>query len=144
MNMKQEKGIEIIKDVVKAIFWGKVDRANAPYFLHIYRVADAVKTYDQKIVALLHDLIEDTDWQLDQLPDLGCTPTQIQAIDAITRRDCEPYEAFIQRVKANKIATKVKIADLLDNMNLERLPEITEADCKRNQKYLQALKELLN
>lgn len=123
---------------------GAIDKAGMPYAGHIMRVMQAGKTYDEKIVGVLHDLVEDTDWTFDQLLEEGFPQHIVDALRCVTKiSDDEPYEEFIQRVKSNPLAVAVKINDLTDNMDIRRLTTITEADVQRLRKYLKAYRELV-
>ena len=84
------------------------------------RVRLAVDTLDERIAAALHDVVEDSPWTLDQLRDVGFSPQVVAAVDALTRRDDEDYDAFIARAKRDPIARRVKCADLLDNRTTNR------------------------
>jgi (p)ppGpp synthase/HD superfamily hydrolase len=123
---------------------GQRDKAGAPYILHPLRVMLKMTTDQARIVAVLHDLIEDTDWTIERLVREGFHGEILAALDCLTRREGEGYEAFIQRVRLNPLAVTVKIADLEDNMDGSRLKEVTEADEKRISKYKNALQELTN
>ena len=120
------------------------DKAGMPYAGHIMRVMQAGRTYDEKIVGVLHDLVEDTDWTFDKLLEEGFPPHIVDAMRCVTKiSDDEPYEQFIERVKTNPLAVAVKINDLTDNMDIRRLVTITEADVQRLRKYLKAYQELI-
>ena len=138
MNSLRKKA-EIIARKAHA---GQVDKAGEEYFNHPKRVADNFYEDDKVIVALLHDVIEDTDITLDYLKKEGFSDAVLAALDAITKREGESYDQFIQRVKDNPIALKVKMADLRDNMNTLRLPVLTEKDLQRIAKYHKAYKYL--
>ena len=118
------------------------DKAGMPYFGHIARVSNACKTGPAKVVALLHDIIEDTDVTSEQLEEAGMSEFVIKAVLCLTRKNGEPYEDFIRRAAKNPIAREVKIADLEDNMDVRRLENVTEDDFKRMDKYLNAWKYL--
>lgn len=119
------------------------DKAGMPYAGHVMRVMQAGRTHDEKIVGVLHDLVEDTDWTFDMLLDEGFPPHIVDALRCVTKiSDDEPYEEFIKRVKTNPLAVAVKINDLTDNMDIRRLPDLTDKDAKRLRKYLKAYKEL--
>lgn len=121
---------------------GQVDKAGKPYIEHPLRVMDAVEGETEKIVAVLHDTLEDTGITLEEI-ESGFGSEVTAAIVALTRNTDEDYFEFICRVKGDAIATKVKIADLQDNMNLSRLPVVTEQDRLRTSKYEKALTVLL-
>lgn len=117
---------------------GKVDKAGAPYILHPLRVMLRVQGPDERIVAVLHDVVEDTAWTIEQLRAEGFCDAVVAALDALTRREHESYEAFIQRAGSNSIARRVKCADLADNMDLSRIPQPSEDDVARLQRYRRA------
>jgi (p)ppGpp synthase/HD superfamily hydrolase len=121
---------------------GQKDRAGQPYILHPLRVMGKVQTESEKIVAILHDVVEDTEVSLDDLKAAGFSHEIITAVDVLTKRDGEPYDALIQRAKRNPLAKRVKLADLEDNMDLRRNAQITEEDLERFNRYLRAWKEL--
>jgi hypothetical protein len=105
---------------------GQLDKAGKPYISHPLTVMSQMNTPESKIVAVLHDAIEDSDL----------------TIAAITKRDGEPYEDYILRVKSNAIARKVKIADVTHNMDISRIANPTEKDFQRLEKYKKVLSEL--
>lgn len=120
------------------------DKAGMPYAGHVMRVMQAGRTYDEKIVGVLHDLVEDTDWTFDKLLEEGFPAHIVDALRCVTKiSDDEPYEQFIERVKTNPLAVAVKINDLTDNMDIRRLSELTDKDVQRLRKYLQAYRELI-
>ncbi len=118
------------------------DKAGKPYFGHIARVSNACKTSPAKVVALLHDVIEDTDVTPEQMEELGFSEYIIKAVLCLTHQEGESYEDFIKRAAKNPIAREVKIADLEDNMDVRRLDEVTKEDFERMDKYLCAWKYL--
>lgn len=123
---------------------GQVDKAGMPYAGHIMRVMQAGRTTDEKIVGVLHDLVEDTDWTFDMLLAEGFPIHIVEALRCVTKlSDDESYDEFIQRVKSNPLAVAVKINDLTDNMDIRRLSDITEADAQRLRKYLKAYRDLI-
>ncbi len=123
---------------------GQVDKAGHPYILHPLRVMLQVKTVDERIVAVLHDTIEDTALTLEDLQREGFPSRVIDAIQCLTKHPGEPYAQFIERVKANPLARQVKQADIRDNMDLSRLPSVSEKDLERMKKYHAALKDLMD
>ncbi len=116
----------------------KLDKAGAPYILHPLRVMLRMDTTAERIVAVLHDVVEDSGWSLKALEREGFPSRIVQAIGFLTRRDGETYEDFIRRLAQNPLARKVKLADLEDNMDIRRLPQVTEKDLERLGKYHQA------
>jgi (p)ppGpp synthase/HD superfamily hydrolase len=123
---------------------GQKDRNDEPYIMHPLRVAAQLWGYDERMVAVLHDVIEDTAVTLDDLRKSGYPAHIVVAVDAISKRKDvdEPYSQYIRRVKENPLATKVKIADLQDNANLGRLPKVEAYDLKRLDRYNRALQFL--
>lgn len=114
------------------------DLAGRPYYYHLSRVADNFGRNNYGIVAYLHDVIEDANWTLDRLRECGFSPEVVEAVDAITRRKGEEYMDYIDRCARNTVALHVKLADLADNMDIRRLPEITDKDVARLRKYHKA------
>ena len=119
---------------------GQVDKAGAPYILHPIRVMMKVSTPEERIAAVLHDVIEDSDHTFEGLRREGFSEEIVEAIDALTRRREESYMEFVTRAGANPIARRVKIADLEDNCDLSRIKDPKERDYKRLEKYREALR----
>jgi (p)ppGpp synthase/HD superfamily hydrolase len=117
---------------------GQVDKAGERYIEHPLRVMNAVDGETEKIVAVLHDTVEDTGVTITELEDLFGSLVAA-AVEALTRLAGEDYFDFVRRVKQNPIAAKVKVADIKDNMNLTRLKTISDQDLRRNEKYKEAL-----
>ena len=136
-----ERAIEIATEAHQ----GQFDKAGNDYIQHPLRVMAAGKTTDEKIVGVLHDVVEDTDWTFERLAAEGFSNEILEALRCVTKlSENEPYDKFIARVKANPLAVAVKLNDLSDNMDIRRLDELTEKDFKRLQKYHRAYKQLLN
>lgn len=121
---------------------GQVDKAGRPYILHPLRLMLSFESTNEQIVAVLHDVVEDTAVTLDRLRDLGFDPEVVGAIDALTRRQGETYESFIDRVSADPLATRIKLRDLRDNMDIARLSHLSGDDLQRIAKYHRALRQL--
>ena len=122
---------------------GQRDKGGNPYIAHPLRVMSRFANTDHQIVAVLHDVVEDSGLTINQIAD-DFGQTVADAVDALTRRDGETYEAFIERCRHNPIACAVKMVDLDDNMDLARLGRTpTEADWKRFSKY-QAARQALS
>ena len=117
---------------------GQYDKAGKPYILHPLRLMMSVDTDDEKIVAVMHDLVEDTHITIAYLRTAGFSEKVLSALDCVTNRDNEDYESFIERIAQNPLATKVKLADLEDNMDLSRISEPSKKDYKRIEKYKRA------
>lgn len=122
---------------------GQTDKAGAPYIFHLLRVMQAQESRSAQIVGVLHDLVEDTSYTLDDLRDRGYPAEVLAALQSVTKRDGEDYAAFAARAGENPIGRRVKLADLEDNMDTSRLPEMTEADAMRLKKYHAARQRLL-
>ncbi len=97
----------------------------------------------QQIVAVLHDVVEDSEWTLAQLAAEGFPAAAITALDCLTRRPEESYDEFIDRVLTDPLATQVKRYDLEDNMTLTRLSALTDRDLERLQRYHRAYQKIL-
>ncbi len=118
---------------------GDVDKAGGPYVLHPIRVMLRLASPEERIAAVLHDVVEDTDWTLEGLLAEGFSPEVVEAVDALTRREEESYEEFVLRVARNPIGLRVKLADLEDNLDLTRIASPTENDYARMERYRSAL-----
>lgn len=123
---------------------GTTDKGGTPYILHPLRLMHQMSTTDERIVALLHDVVEDSPWTLDALCAEGFSESVVAAIDGLTRREGETYEAFITRGATNPLARRVKLADIDDNMDLRRLGDIGEKDLERLQRYQRARNVILS
>jgi len=122
---------------------GQFDKAGRDYIGHPLRVMEMGKTENEKIVGVLHDVIEDTDWTFEKLAEEGFSQEVISALRCVTKlSENENYDDFIDRVKKNPLAVAVKINDLTDNMDIRRLPYLSDKDVKRLKKYLKAYKRL--
>jgi (p)ppGpp synthase/HD superfamily hydrolase len=121
---------------------GQIDRGGQPYVLHPLRMMSQFDDEASRTVALLHDVIEDTAYTLDDLRTRGYNEAIIEAVDALTRREDETYEQFILRIKPIPLARRVKLADLRDNMDIRRVKTISAKDAERFERYRRAWFEL--
>ncbi|HEY9896833.1 MAG TPA: phosphohydrolase [Candidatus Sericytochromatia bacterium] len=121
----------------------QLDKANAPYILHPLRLLLRGQTPLEQIVAVLHDVVEDSDWTLEQLAAEGFPSEAIAALNCLTRQADESYDEFIDRVLTNSLAMRVKRYDLEDNMTLTRMAVLTAKDVERLQRYHAAYQRLL-
>ena len=132
--------------VAMAAHEGQTTRDGQPYILHPVHVMLNVRDIDAKVVALLHDVLEDSDVSIDDLYRAGCTERHVTAVLLLTKpswaRSEEGYLRYINHIKANELARVVKIADLRHNLDVTRLPEFTDKDAQRVRKYLKALRLL--
>ena len=120
---------------------GQTDKAGVPYIFHPIHIAEQMDSEESCIVALLHDVIEDSDITLEILSKYF-NDDIITALRVLTKKENDDYVMYIKRVKTNKLATKVKIKDLEHNRDLTRLDEVTDKDRKRSMKYWEAIRYL--
>ncbi len=118
------------------------DKSNLPYVFHPFMVAKDMMDEDSCVVALLHDVIEDSDYTMEDLKQKGFSDKQLQALQLLTHDAEVDYFDYVQLIKENEIAKKVKLADLKHNSDLSRFDAISEYDLKRQAKYLKAIKIL--
>ncbi len=130
--------------IAKLAHHGQVDKAGVDYIQHPLRVMNAVDDVKEKIVAVLHDVVEDSEITLEDLRKQGFDDEVVIAVGCLTKLPGESYQQFIGRVKCNPLASKVKLQDLKDNMDLSRLKKISETDLSRVEKYKHAMAILLN
>lgn len=132
--------LERALEIAKKAHEGQVDKGGAPYIQHPLRMMRRLFTEEEKIVAVLHDVVEDGGVSLSDLRDEGFSEAVVAAVDALTRRPGETYEAFVLRAASNDPGRSVKLADLRDNCDLLRIPNPTAADYERLRKYQRAIK----
>lgn len=135
-----EKAIRIATEVHE----GQLDKGGRPYILHCLRIMLAMPTTETQIVAVLHDVLEDSsnsNGLVYKLSWEGFSETVIDALKALTRRKGESYEDYIKRLAPNSLARTVKLSDLQDNLNLSRIlknRKLTAKDHERSEKYFKA------
>ena len=122
----------------------QTDKAGNPYILHPLHVMENVNSKEGKIVAILHDIIEDTDITENYLLKIGLSKRIVDAVVALTRSEDMDYQEYIKNLSSNPLAKEVKLADLEHNMDLNRLPTLEEKDLERNRKYQIAYHYLIN
>ena len=122
----------------------QTDKAGNPYILHPLHVMENVNSKEGKIVAILHDIIEDTDITEDYLLKIGLSKRIVDAVVALTRSEDIDYQEYIKNLSSNPLAKEVKLADLEHNMDLKRLPTLEEKELERNRKYQIAYHYLIN
>ena len=138
---------EMTKKAIKLMFEkhkDQVDKSGMPYVFHPFHLAEQMDDEKSTIVALLHDVVEDTDVTIDNLLNEGFTEEIVSAIKDMTKLKNEDYFEYLCRVKNNNISKKVKLADLRHNSDLSRLNIITDEDLKRIEKYRKAIDFLTN
>ena len=130
-------------EIAKKAHLGQIDKAGEDYIKHPEKVASFVSSDEEKAVAYLHDVIEDTELTLEDLREYGFSEEVLKAVDVITKKKGQDYQTYLNSAKENKLARVVKLADLRHNSDLTRLINITEKDVERREKYQQAI-DLLN
>ena len=138
--MNLQRAIEIALEAHK----GALDKGGNPYILHPLRLMLQMDSEEEMIVAILHDVVEDSEkWSFDKLQTEGFSKKIINSLRSITKEnENEDYEKFIDRSIRDKIGRKVKIADISDNLDISRLKEVTDKDILRINKYKKALEKL--
>jgi len=134
-GMKLERAIEIAVSAHK----GQTDKAGQPYILHPLQVMFQCECDAARIVAVLHDVVEDTIWTMDDLRKEGFSRDVLAALDGVTKREGEGYADFFRRGAMNPISRQVKLADLKSNLDLSRIAAPTERDVERMEKYRAAV-----
>jgi len=130
-----ERAIEIARQAHA----GQVDKGGADYIGHPLRVMEMGRTEEAKIVGVLHDVVEDSEWTFEMLEAEGFSSEIIDALRCVTKlSEDEDYDHFLNRVKGNRLALKVKLCDLVDNLDISRIKEPTDSDIKRTKKYARA------
>ncbi len=132
---------KVLKFVYKA-HEGAVDQGGIPYVFHPLAVAEQMDDENSTLLALLHDVVEDTNYTFDDIKELGVSDQVIEALRLMTRNKTEFYFDYIDRIKTNPLATKVKLADLKHNSDLTRTDEVNEYDFMRLKKYNKAVEVL--
>ncbi|WP_313120934.1 GTP pyrophosphokinase [Proteiniclasticum ruminis] len=129
---------EFERALILASFYhsGVLDKGGEPYILHVLRVMLPMETKEEKIIALLHDLLEDTALTAEDLLERGFSSSIVDSVLLLTRNEEEGYEEYIRRLAEDPLSRRVKLSDLKDNQNRERLPEpIRAEDRRRLEKY---------
>ncbi|MBQ3514894.1 MAG: GTP pyrophosphokinase [Lachnospiraceae bacterium] len=121
---------------------GQVDKAGVPYIFHPIHLAEQMEDEISICVALLHDVIEDTDVSEERLKEEGISLEVIDNVKLLTKSKEEEYMNYLERIKSSETAVKVKLADLRHNSDVSRLSNVTEKDKKRLEKYAEAIKRL--
>ena len=134
-----EKDVQKLIDtfhLAKKAHEGQIDKAGNPYIEHPLRVSRLVKGgVDEMLTALLHDVVEDTPMTLADLRAMGYSEKVVAAVDCMTRRNEETRQAYLERLKPNETARRVKLADLTHNSDLSRIANPTERDYRRIENY---------
>lgn len=133
---------ELTKKALKLCFEAhkdQVDKSGLPYVHHPFHLAEQMETEDTVIVALLHDVVEDTEYTLDDIRAMGFPERIVEALSYMTHDDAVPYLDYVAKIKENPIATAVKLADLKHNSDLSRLDVVDEKALERVEKYRKAM-----
>jgi len=143
----REAGLETAIALAVETHSGQTDKAGEPYILHPLRVMFSLSSKNERIVGVLHDVVEDGEVSFDDLRKMDFSDVVVDALIAVTKLpeeegNDEGYQAFVERAGADPIAQQVKIADLRDNLDVTRLYEVSEKDSRRISKYLRALRYL--
>ena len=136
---------ELTKKALKLSFEAhknQVDKSGMPYVYHPFHLAEQMESEETVIVALLHDVVEDTDYTLDDIRSMGFPDSVVDALALMTHDKSVPYMDYVTRIKGNPIAKSVKLADLKHNSDLSRLDVIDEKAAARAKKYQEAIKML--
>ena len=120
----------------------QIDKSGMPYVFHPFHLAEQMTDEKTTVVALLHDVVEDTEYTIDDLKNMGFSEDILSAIALMTHDDSVPYMEYVAQIKADPIAKAVKLADLRHNSDLSRLDKVTSYDLERAEKYKKAI-ELL-
>lgn len=133
---------ELTKKALKLCFEAhkdQVDKSGMPYVFHPFHLAEQMEDEKSTIVALLHDIVEDTNYTFDDLKKVGFDNEIIDALMLLTHDDVIPYMTYVAAIKKNPIARAVKLADLQHNSDLSRLDSVDEKALKRKEKYSEAI-----
>ena len=133
---------ELTKKAMKIAYdahHGQLDKGGLPYVFHPWHLAEQMDDEISTIAALLHDVVEDTDWTLEQLEAEGFPPESMEALGLLTHPEGQPYMAYVAGLRHNSVAVKVKLADLRHNSDFTRLSAVTAGQRARlEQKYAPA------
>ena len=133
---------EMTKKALKLCFAAhkdQTDKSGIPYVFHPFHLAEQMNDEDTTVVALLHDVIEDTSYSLDDLRAMGFNEQVLDALALMTHDKRIPYMDYVAKIKENGLARTVKLADLKHNSDLSRLDTVDEKAMKRIDKYRQAI-----
>lgn len=117
----------------------QLDKSGMPYVYHPFHLAEQMDSEETVIVALLHDVVEDTDYSIQDIAVMGFSKAVIDALTLMTHDKAVPYPEYVAKIKTNPIATAVKLADLRHNSDLSRLETVDDAALRRVQKYKTAI-----
>ena len=139
MNTTEQSMVDLALSIARQAHEGQLDKAEVDYIEHPIYVANQVDTEEEKAVALLHDVIEDSSVSAEELLQAGLPETVVTAVQVLTKKKEQDYQTYLETVKKNPLARLVKLADLKHNSDLSRLSSITEKDRERLKKYKKAI-----
>ncbi|MFS8939386.1 GTP pyrophosphokinase [Streptococcus mitis] len=139
MNKSEQSMFELALSIAKKAHEGQYDKAGVVYINPPLFVASLVDTQEEKAVALLHDVLEDSPYTAEELILAGLPETVVTAVQVLTKKKGQDYQQYLELVKSNPIARCVKLADLKHNSDLSRLATITEKDLERFEKHKKAI-----
>ena len=139
MNTTEQSMVDLALSIATQAHEGQLDKAGVDYIEHPIYVASQVDTEEEKAVALLHDVIEDSPVSAEELLQAGLPETVVTAVQVLTKKKEQDYQTYLETVKKNPLARLVKLADLKHNSDLSRLSSITEKDRERLKKYKKAI-----
>ena len=131
--------IDIALAIARKAHAGQVDKAGVDYIQHPLYVASQVKTEQEKAIALLHDVLEDSDITVADLLAYGLSNKVVTAVQTLTKKKGQSYQEYLEKVKSNNLARVVKLADLKHNSDLSRLKSVSDTDRERVEKYKKAI-----
>ena len=139
MNTSKQPMLELALSIAMEAHRGQFDKAGIDYIEHPLYVASQVDTEEEKAVALLHDVIEDSPFTAEELLLAGLSETVVTAVQVLSKKKRQDYQTYLENVKSNSLARAVKLADLKHNSDLSRLETITDKDLERLEKYKKAI-----
>lgn len=139
MNTAEQSMVDLALSIARKAHEGQLDKAGVDYIEHPIYVASQVDTEEEKTVALIHDVIEDSPVSAEELLQAGLPETVVTAVQVLTKKKGQDYQTYLETVKKNPLAKVVKLADLKHNSDLSRLSSITEKDRERLKKYKKAI-----
>ena len=144
MNLEIKQGtLERAIEIAARVHAVQVDKGGAPYILHPLRVMLRVAPGAQQIVAVLHDVVEDSEVTFEDLEREGFSAEVISGLRAVTKIKGESYEDFVARAALDPVGKAVKLADLMENSDLSRIAEPAQKDLERVEKYGRAIQYLM-
>ena len=139
MNTVEQSMVDLALSIARQAHEGQLDKAGVDYIEHPIYVASQVDTEEEKAVALLHDVIEDSPFTAEELLLAGLLETVVTAVQILSKKKGQDYQTYLENVKSNPLARVVKLADLKHNSDLSRLSSVTDKDLERLEKYKKAI-----